>query len=203
MTNPPAHIAAAMKTDAAAPPSEASLERVRAQLRLSRDKSREKEDLEARLKTVNEEINTISQKTLPDLFVEVGIDKLGLPAEGNLPAYDAALVPYYHANISADWPPEKQEEAFAYLAKEPGGEDMIKTVITIALGRGDRKTAAKVEKALDKLKVPYNRTLGVPWNTLTAWVREQVEKHKHTPSLDLLGATVGRVVKLKPRKQEQ
>jgi hypothetical protein len=50
-----------------------------------------------------------------------------------------------------------------------------------------------------KLEVSYSSKLSVPWNTLTAFVKEQVEKGAVLP-LDILGATVGRVVKLKARK---
>ncbi len=40
----------------------------------------------------------------------------------------------------------------------------------------------------------------IPWATLTSWPKEQVEKIKIVPPLETLGATVGRVVKLKPTK---
>ena len=130
------------------------------------------------------------------------IDHLGLQPEGNLPGYTAELRPYYHANISGDWEPEKKEAAFDCLAKHHA-EDLVKTKITVLLGRGDRKAAKKVESALKKLKVSFSRELSVPWNTLTAWLREQVEDVElETPPLDVIGATVGEKVSLKQVKQE-
>ena len=198
-TKPPAALAAAMKADAPAP-TETSLEKARSYLRQSRDNERTIKDLDERLKKAKEDQLTLTQKTLPDFFTEIGIDTLGLPAEGNLPAYDAKLLPYYHANIGSDWEPERQERAFTYLSSQDGGEDMIKTIVEVHLGRGDRKTALKVEAALQKLNVPFSVKLGVPWNTLTAWVKERIEKHKTTPDLETLGATVGKVVKLKECK---
>lgn len=201
MNTPSAALAAAMRADAdKTAPTEASLEVVRRHIRQARDNERQIADLQTRLKELGEAQTKLTQKTLPDLFTEVGIDVLGTPAEGNLPSYDAKLSPYYHANIATEWPDEKKAAAFNYLSEAPGGEDLIKTVITIPLGRGDRKTALKVEKSLDKLGVTFTSSLGVPWNTLTAWVKEQVEKHQTTPKLDLIGATVGNVVKLKERK---
>lgn len=195
---PSAALVARMQADKTATPED-RLEGIRSHLRIARDTAKEILDTEARLKTLKEEQVTRLQKDLPDLFDEANIDKLGLPAEGNLPAYDCKLDPYYHASISADWPEEKRTLAFDYLAGA-GAEDLVKSLIIIALPRGERKTAKKVEAGLEKAGVPYVTKLDVPWNTLTAWVKEQVEKNKTLPKLDLIGATVGRVVKLKERK---
>lgn len=179
-------------------PSEDRLEKVRAGLRQARDKEREASDLEARARELRGEVVTLTQQTLPDLFDEAGIDNLGLSAEGNLPAYDCKLGPFYHANIAAEWPEEKRTAAFNYLA-EQGAEDLIKSLIIVALPRGERKLAQRVEEGLRKAGVPFTTKLDVAWNTLTAWVREQVEKQQTTPKLDLIGGNVGRVVKLKER----
>lgn len=199
-STPPAALAAAVRRDKVAP-SESSLERVRAILREARDKDREIADLEERTKTAKAVVLDLKQKKLPDIYDEVGIDNLGLPAEGNMPAYDCPLEPYYHANISVDWEEDKRAAAFAYLDGINAG-DLIKSVFIVALPRGNRKIALAVEKALGKLRVEFTTDLSVPWNTLTAWVKEQVEKRNTTPNLDLIGATVGRVVKLKQRKEK-
>lgn len=198
MSQPPAALAAAVKRDAQAP-DEGSLEKVRTILRTARDLDREITDLEARTKEAKEQVLTLKSKTLPDLYDEVGIDKLGLPAEGNLPAYDCNMTPYYKAAILADWEEEKRAEAFKYLDDHNAG-DLIKSTFTVLLPRGNRKKAIAVEKALTKLQVEFETNLSVPWNTLTAWLKELIEKHNTTPPLDVLGATVGRVVNLKERK---
>ena len=196
-SQPSAAAVAAMKNRAA--PSEDKLEKVRTFLREARDIDRQIMDLEDALKVKNARKLELIQKELPDLYDEAGIDNLGLPAEGNLPAYDCKLGPYYKASISADWPEEDRAKAFAYLEKQ-GASDLIKSTYVVLLPRGKRAIAIKVEAALKKLGVEFSEKLDVPWNTLTAWLKEQVEKHKTTPELDLLGATVGRVVKLKERK---
>lgn len=193
----PAHIAAAAGSET---PTEDKLERVRDSLRTYRDLLREEEDLKARLKATGEQIAAMKTKTLPDLFTEVGVDKLGLPAQGNLPAYDAKLVPYYFANISAEWPPEQQARGYDWLDSNGHG-DLIRSTYTVFVGKDDRATALMVESALRALKVDFTIKLAVPWNTLTAWLKEQVEKKQTTPPLDLLGATVGSVVKLDQRKE--
>jgi hypothetical protein len=199
-SKPSSTAVAAAKNKAA--PTEDKLERVRDALRKRRDLEIEKSELEERLTAVNVSINEMEFDTLPTIFNEVGIDKLGLKPEGNLPGYFANLKPYYHANISGDWEPEKRDAAFDEL-KRLGAEDLVKTKITVLLGRGDRKIAKKVEVALRKLKVGFDRDLSVPWNTLTAWVKDTFEDLKmEKPSLDKIGATVGEKVSLKQVKQE-
>jgi hypothetical protein len=178
------------------------------QLAAIRDKMREARDLKVVINNLEEQIkekkldqNTIEHETLPEMFTKAGIDNLGLPAEGNLPAYDAKLKPYYHANIAAEWPPEKRQEAFDYLIKNKHG-DLIKTAVTILLGRGDHALLVKIKKLLKPLKLDVTVDLSVPWNTLTAFVKEQIEDKKVILKLDLLGAQVGQVVSLKQRKDD-
>lgn len=200
MTSKPSAAALAAAKNRA-PPSEDKLDKVRIILRRARDADREITDLEARAKAVKAEVLILKQKTLPDLYDEAGIDNLGLPAEGNLPAYDCKLSPYYHASIGAEWPGDDRERAFAYLEKQNAG-DLIKSLYIVAVPRGKLPLAKKVQAALTKLGVEFTTKKDVPWNTLTAWVKEQVEKRKVTPDLDVLGATVGRVVQLKERKSD-
>lgn len=199
-SQPPAALVAAVKATADKPLPEDRLEKVRELLRQCRDGDLELAELAEKSKAVSVRLHKMKSETLPDVFAQLGIDKLGLEAEGNLPAYDADLKPFYKANISADWPPEQQDKAFAFLDKVGSG-DLIKSQFSVFIGRGDRKTAKRLLRSLKRLKLDYTHTQGVPWNTLTAWLKEQVEKHNTTPPLDLLGATVGKVVALKPRKQ--
>lgn len=200
MNAPSAAARRAASTPKAAP-SEDRLEKVREQLRVVRDLDLSIGNFEEKLKTAQKARVTVIHETLPAMFAEVGIDKLGLPAEGNLPAYDAALGPYYKASISAEWPSEKQDAAFDWLEKHEHG-DLIKNTFVIELGRDDAERARDLRKALEKAGFAYANKRAVSWNTLTAWLKEQVEKVGTTPPLDLLGATVGSVVKLKERKEK-
>jgi hypothetical protein len=66
-------------------------------------------------------------------------------------------------------------------------------VVDLALPEGLRNVAAgKNSPVLPGVTAKEN----VPWNTLTAWLKEQVEKG-NTPPLDTIGGEVGRIVKLK------
>jgi hypothetical protein len=192
---------AAMVREHARPPSEDKLDRLRAKVRSARDLELEIRSLSELARSKSKELGEIKSKELPDLFQETGVKEITLEREGNNPAYRAELKPYYHANIGADWEEERREAAFSWIEKQGHG-DVIKTLIVVEMPRGSRKLAKQVEAALRKLKVPFTSEKGVPWNTLTALVRELIEKHKTTPPLDTLGAHVGVVVQISPVKEK-
>ena len=182
-----------------AAPSEDVLEKIRQKLREARDTERRMSDMSESLKEQTKLLQGLRHETLPDMFIQAGIDNLGIPAEGNLPGYDFELKPFYRANIAADWPEDRRREAFDFLEKSGNG-DLIKTTIVILIPRDERAKAKKVQSALKKLKVNYEVDLSVPWGTLTAYVKEQIEKHDAVLPLDKLGAQVGTVVKMTQRK---
>lgn len=171
-----------------------------------RDKVRRVRDLESMIDQQSEDLDKLSKersslltKELPDMMLELKVPSIGIGAEGNYPEFVAVAAPYYAANIAASWPEEKRQKAFEWLEKSGHG-DMIKNIYTIELGRGTAKVAKALTAALKKLKVPYRVVRGVPHTTLTAFVREMVERENKTPPLDILGATVGTVVRLKEKK---
>ena len=180
--------------------NEDKLEALRQVVRRHRDLTKRIEDLELELNVLKKQKWELETKTMPDLFMDAGVDKVGIAAEGNYPAYDAALSPYYHANISKDMTEEQRQAAFKWLEDEGHG-DLIKTQLKVDLGLGDRKSAKKVEAFLQKAGIDYSSELGVPWNTLTSWLKEQIEKQEKIPPLSLIGATVGNIVKLRERKK--
>lgn len=186
-------VAAAMRRQ---PVSETTLESLREEVRKHRDLLLQVQDAEARLKDLKSQLYELESKRLPDLFLQAGVDSVGLPAEGNLPAYDAALKPYYHANI----PAENRAAAFKWL-NDNGFGDIVKTIFKIEFGLGESAPTQKLENQLDALGVAYSKDMNVPWPTLTAWLKERLHKRDtDLPPLDLFGATVGNVVKLKKRE---
>lgn len=180
--------------------SETSLTALREGVAKFRDLQAAKSDLEERLKAVNIEINELEFGKLVDLMDAARVPSITIEAEGNLPQMRVEIKPYYHANISADWPEEKRRAAFGFLDKDGSG-DLIKTEVTTAFARDQREAALKY---LDKLReegMNASAKEAVAWNTLTAWVKEQIEKKNRTftpEELEALGAKVGRVAKIKP-----
>lgn len=187
-----------MKTDGRPAPPDA-LSAVGEKLRELLSVENNVADLEERLKKAKEASRNIREKELVDLMDAAGLNKSGLPPEGNLPGFDVEIVDYYHANIAVEWPPEKRAKAFGWLRKwHPG---MLRSTFTVSLGKGTEKQLKTLESFCKKSKIPHSVEFGVPWNTLTAFVREQCEARKRPP-LELLGATVGRVAKIRKQKEK-
>jgi hypothetical protein len=156
-------------------------------------------DLEEQLADANKELNELQQKTLPDLFMEIGIDEIAVPAEGNMPAFKATCSPFYAAGIPVKWDAVKRQEAFAYLT-ELGAGDLIKTELNIKFGRDHRNEAVELAKELHDKGLTPDMKEAVHSATLTAWLREMVEINGFTPDLEKIGGTVGRVVKIKEKR---
>src|SRR5262245_51840119 len=118
-----------MAQDAVSPPADA-LARIRDLVRLRRDLKAEIESLEERLKERQSVVKELEYSTLPNLFTDIGIDRLGVPAEGNSPAVKAELKDYYKAVIQAEWTEERRLAAFARM-QALGMGDLIRRVIHI------------------------------------------------------------------------
>ena len=173
------------------------LSRIRASAAMARDLEKTITDLEERTKMEKEVLRRIYHHDLPDLMFEAGVDKVGLPAEGNLPAMIATLGPFYQANIAAAWPEPKREAAFTWL-DDNGHGDLIKTQVSVSLPREARDEAKKLISLLKDYHPEIKQS--VHSGTLTAWLREQIENGEEMPPLDVIGGNVGQVVKLKERK---
>lgn len=182
-----------------ASPSDASLATLKEGVRAIRDLTLQIADAEDALSRHKQSLYQLERVALPDLFNQAGVSSVTLDAEGNLPSYKATKSPYYKAAIAAKWDDEKREAAFAELARL-GGAELVKTEITVLLPMNSTKLAKEVLGALRKLKVDYTVKKAVPWASLTSFVKECIEKRRVMPRVDLIGADVGEIVKLKEGK---
>lgn len=164
-----------------------------------RDLEKLKIDQEAALKETNIKLQEAYYKTLPDLMDQVGVPSITLASEGNLPEVVAKAQPYYHASISAEWPIEQQYKAFKYL-EDTGHGDLIKTGVTINFPREEHDKALAFARKMRDAGFTVEEKQSVHFKTLTAWLKEMIEKRKVMPDLDIIGGTVGRVVKLSKDK---
>lgn len=173
-----------------------------ARLRIAASKmvalEKQKESLEAQLKATNVELFETKTRTLPDLFAEIGTDIIGVPDSG----VDVKVVPYVHANIAADWDDEKKNAAFEHL-ESVGGGDIVKNTVTVVFTRGQYDELLEWIEKVKGLNLPFDppdMTVAktVPWNTLTAFVKEQVGRGT-VLDLEKLGATVGSIAKIQKR----
>lgn len=164
-----------------------------------RDLELERDRLRERQSEIHERVEKIRFGDLLDSMNAAGVKTLSLEAVGNMPAFTVETSAYYHANIDKDWEPQRRERAFAWIRKHHDG--MLKNTVTVQFGMKSGGQQKMLEAFLKKSKIGYVNEFGVPWNTLTAFVREQIEEHGRTPPLELLGATVGRVAKIKKEKK--
>lgn len=188
------------------------LEKVRAALREARNLQEAIDELEWELEERRKELTKLRQKELPDLFAQVGIDKLGLPAEGNHDAYDCKLRPYYKAVMPKDDGIARQ--GYEWLERDGSG-DLVRHVVVADLDKNSQEMRERIEAFLDKLDIDYETKRTIPWATLTAWLKQRhevwraqqgseddipLDERVEMPPLDLIGGTIGQQVDIKARK---
>jgi hypothetical protein len=199
----PAYLAEAV---AAEPPQHNDrLDALRDLLRQARDKQLLAAELTERAKRTTAEVQDLTMHQLPAMMLELGMRTHELPAEGNHPEYTVRCKPYYKAVISSEWSPTKQAEGFDVLRARDAG-DLIKNTVTVSFGRGQEAKADELCRHVAETGMTFERGRAVQWNTLTAWVKEQVlrlgvEKAFTDEELRKIGAYVGSVVEVKPAKE--
>ena len=173
----------------------------------------------ALLKELGDRKNELQMRTLVDAMDAVGQDRIGLPGAGpDDPGCDLVSSDYYKAGLpNPDTFKTEEEKAEAqrlrdegikWLSEDEDGVNILTTTITVTLPKGSMEKAKElvgyltseqgggVEESRVKLEE------GAHWGTLTSFVKEQVrEKKRSDLPLKALGATVGRIVKIVPRKK--
>jgi hypothetical protein len=188
------------ETAATMKPSEDKVDRLRIKAIEARDLDFEISSLEEKLEDLKHTRTVMLTEELPLMMDEVKFTSITLEATGNLPAVKLSLKPYYSANISVKWDDEKRAVAFKWLDDHAAG-DLIKTTVEVAFSKEERHKALAVVKLLKAKGIDADVNEKVHPATLTAWVKESVEHGEMLP-LDVIGATVGRVVKIEdPRKK--
>jgi hypothetical protein len=146
-------------------------------------------DVEAHLKILKEQARDIAEKQLPDAMAEVGMAKFTL-TDGS----EVTVKPYYSAKISD----EKREECFTWL-HDHGHEALIKDEVVLTFNRGEHEKAEEFKAQLEEQGLEYSGKMGVHPQTLTAFVKEQVESGAEFP-LELFNVYIGQIAKIKRSK---
>jgi len=196
------NVASMMRADGKRPAPKDKLDLLRKGVAELRDLELDNANKQEKITENNKRIWKMKTDELVALFDQAKVGGIRLEAEGNLPAYEVNVRPYYKANIG-ELDEEGQAKAFEWLIKNKHG-DMIKSSYTVTFGMGEDKKRKKFEALLKKEKHQFSYSYGVPWNTLTAFVREQIETYKKSPPLKLLGAVADRMVQpVKAKKQSE
>lgn len=134
--------------------------------------------LEARAKQLEEqteetkrEARRLAEQVLPSLMDEAGVPFLGLEDGSKLERTDAVF-----ASIAKD----NAREATQWL-EDHGYGALVKNGFTITVDKGDVKLAAKVRKALQKAKLPFEEQCSVHPQTLVAFVKESLLQSRKLP----------------------
>jgi hypothetical protein len=195
-----AELLAAIKGDKVEIPKD-KLDKIRALARAMRLLSFEIEDTKQALTEKNKKMFNLEMKELPDLFQEYNIPSMTIGAEGNMPEVELESKPYYKAVLPRDEDDRVKKEGLSWLKKNHHG-DLIKRVFTIQFPMDADKQVLMLQKFLKSKKLQYEVTETVPWTSLTAFVKEMIEKrNKKGLPLEILGATVGRIVRMKVKKK--
>lgn len=201
-----AELLAALNSDTKPKIPTDKLDYIRNVAKAMRALAQEIEDAEAELSAKKIRMYNLQMKELPDLFDQYNIPSLTLGAEGNNPEVELEMKPYYKAVLPKDEDDNVLPAGLRWLDKNKHG-DLIKRVFVVSLPRDSVAATKRLQQFLigpkTKKKGPtssryqYEVKETVPWNTLTAFVREQIEAGRAKLPLEILGATVGKIVKMK------
>lgn len=145
-------------------------------------------DLQRVLAEAKEERRKLAEVILPDLFAEEGVTKLDF--EGGV---KASLVTVAVGSLPKE--PSARAAAIEWFAAN-GYEDLVKTTVSAAYGRGERHEAQQLAERLAATHAAVKVDEGVHAQTLGKICRERVAQGLPTP-LEMLGVTVLSQVKLR------
>lgn len=148
-------------------------------------------EAEKALKNAQEDLRTMSEKTIPEAMDALGIEEF--TARGGLKIKIGE-------SIRASIPKQRQEEAVIWLDAH-GYAALVKRKFTVQFGKDEEawanRFAADLAKRKRQLAVAQDKA--VHPSTLSAFVREQLEAGADLP-LDLFGVYRQRFAKLEVRK---
>lgn len=171
--------------------------------------AKEARGLEAEIGDINETLKEKSKarleilhRKIPELCLEAQVSVVEVDADGNTPPFQVVVSDFISANIAADWDEKRRTTAFQLL-EWLGAGDLIKQVVSISFPMDSRKQQKEFAAAMKKLKIPFDMRVGVPHNSLSAFVKERFEQGKplSTQQLEILGASVGRAARIKEVKE--
>jgi len=145
---------------------------------------------EDQLKKLKEAETLLSEQTIPNLMQQAGISMLKL-ADGS----SVEVKPFYAAKI----PEAHIEEAYKWL-RENGHGDLIKNNVSLTFGRNEDNVAATLVANLKRQGLNVNQQQKVDWQTLRAFVKEQIVDGKHVP-VDLFGVYVANKTKITTKEK--
>lgn len=148
----------------------------------------------ALLRQLNDRRNAILSKELVTLMDDNKVEAVTVNGRVySAEQYYKAAIPEAHRDAAHDW-----------LEEHEAGS-LITNTIVVTLPADSEELAKTIEDELRKRfqEAIVERKRMVPWARLTSWLKELVlstDEDKVLPPLDIMGATIGRLVKIKEPK---
>lgn len=178
-----------MMKDSQALPADDQLQKISMLAEIAAALEESIEATEANLKASKEKLRDVIENLLPNAMAEVGMVKFTLK-DGS----EINVKPFYSAKIDD----ANREAAFDWLM-EHGHDAIIKQEFNVKVDKGDTETANVLQEYLKEHKMSFSGKTGVHPQTLTAFVKEQVESGADFP-LDLFNVYIGQIAKIKRSK---
>lgn len=202
-----------LRTAAKPRPSADKLDKVREAVRAARVLEHRIENGVGLLRELRQGLSRLKQEEIPALMNSAGVTSIGIEAEGNEPPYEAVKEAFYSAGfpernkdgVRTEDREQKLSDMYDYL-EEIGHDDLIKVEVTFFLPR--KTTMAAIRRFVDhcmRAKVKGLEVLEptvkkrVNTQTLTAWLRRQVEQEHFVPDLPKINGFVGENVSIKEK----
>lgn len=150
-------------------------------------------DLEEKLKASKQLVKDLSERNLPQAFNSLGLSRITLDS-----GYELELKPFSAVGVIK----ERQPQALDHLAAV-GGADLVKTEVTVSLGRGQTELAGHVAWLLTVFGLLPSVERTVNFQTLNAWFRQELLRDPlFRLDGELFNVFVGQVVKLKEPREK-
>jgi hypothetical protein len=181
---------AASPADAEAPPTLERMQQLAAEV-ADIDERIEKNTL--RIAVLQARRNAIVTRELVELMDDAHVTQLQVGAD----VFKAG--PYYKAVIPVE---DQNHPGYAWLEAHEAGS-LIKNQVVLEFPRGSEDDAKLAEDMCRKRfqQAEVSRKRMVHHGTLTKWLREVHESGDTMPPLDVIGGTVGRIVKITKAKE--
>ena len=149
--------------------------------RRAKEIEKEIEEQDSLLKGLKEQYRKLTEETIPEAMTELGMKKFTMD-DGS----EVSIKPFYSASVTE----ARRAEAFQWL-RDNGFDDIIKNTVSVRFGRGEDELCARLLNLLGSNGYPADQAEKIEPMTLTAWVKEMVERGNEFPT-ELFGAYIGR-----------
>jgi len=151
--------------------SESNLEFLAKQATRLAELNNEMERIKTAEKQVQMEIKRITEEVIPNYMRELGLSEIKLANGAKVSVKD---------QIFASIKKENQHLAFKWL-RDNGHDSLIKNEFKINFGKGEDERASTLKKILEDAGYDFKEKEEVHWQTLRAFVREQLENGVQLP----------------------